>query len=69
MVIGIIALKMKFSFKDIFSKCEQIRRKLQIWSHLLNKYLMENFIFCIVWNVSSLHENDLSVVICHSLFP
>ena len=32
--------------KDFFSKCGQIRRKLQIWSHLLKKSLMENFIFC-----------------------
>ena len=36
---------MKFSIKDFFSKCDQIRRKLRIWSHLLKKYLMENFIF------------------------
>ena len=27
--------KMKFSIKDLFSKCDQIRRKLQSWSHLL----------------------------------
>ena len=39
---------MKFSFKDFFSKCDQIRRKLQIWSHILKKSLMENFIFCAV---------------------
>ena len=31
---------------DFFSKCDQIRRELRIWSHLLKKYLMENFIFC-----------------------
>ena len=31
--------------KDFFSKCEQIRRKLRIWSDLLKKSLMENFIF------------------------
>ena len=37
--------KMKFSSKDFFSKCDQIRRKLQIWSNLLKKSLMENFIF------------------------
>ena len=36
---------MKFSIKDFFSKCDQIRRKLRIWSHLLKKSLMENFIF------------------------
>ena len=38
--------KMKFSIKDIFSKCDQIRRKLRICSYLLKKSLMENFIFC-----------------------
>ena len=37
---------MKFSSKDIFSKCDQIGSFLRIWSHLLNKSLMENFIFC-----------------------
>ena len=37
---------MNFSIRDFFSKCEQIRRKLRIWSHLLKKSLMENFIFC-----------------------
>ena len=36
---------MKFSIKDFFSKYDQIRRKLGIWSHLLKKALMENFIF------------------------
>ena len=39
---------MKFSVKDFFSKCDQIRRKLRIWSHLLKKSLMENFIFSAV---------------------
>ena len=39
-----IAQKMKFSIKDFFSKCDQIRRFL-----LLKKSLMENFIFCGVW--------------------
>ena len=37
---------MKFSIKDFFSKCDQIRKKLQIWSHLVKKSLMENFNFC-----------------------
>ena len=40
------AQKMRFSIKDYFSKCDQIRRKLRIWSYLLKKSLMENFIFC-----------------------
>ena len=39
---------MKFSIKDFFRKCDHIRRKLRIWSHLLKKSLMENFIFCAV---------------------
>ena len=47
--INFTAQKMKFSIKDIFIKCDQIRRKLLIWSHLLNKSLMENFIFCSVF--------------------
>ena len=40
--------KMKFSNKDFFRKYDQIRRKLWIWSHLLENSLMENFIFCAV---------------------
>ena len=40
------AQKMKFSIKDFFSKCDQIRSFLRICSHLLKKSLMENFIFC-----------------------
>ena len=40
--------KMKFSKKDFFSKCDQIRRKLRIWSHLLKKSLMVNLIFSVM---------------------
>ena len=39
---------MKFSIKDFFSKCDQIRRKLRICLHLLKRSLMESFIFCAV---------------------
>ena len=39
---------MKFSIKAFSSKCDQIRRKLRIWSYLLKKSLMENFSFCAV---------------------
>ena len=42
------AQKFKFSIKDIFSHCDQIRRKLAILSYLLKKSLMENFISCAV---------------------
>ena len=30
---------MTFSIKDFFSKCDQIRRKLRIWLHLLSDRL------------------------------
>ena len=42
------AQKMKFSFKDFSSKCDQICGKLRIWSYLLEKSLMKNFIICAV---------------------
>ena len=42
------AQKMKFSIKDFFSRYDQIRRKLQIWSHLLKQSLTENFFFCVL---------------------
>ena len=55
---------MKFSIKDFSSKCDQICRKLRIWSHFLNKSFMENFIFCAVWYSGGmklgLHFNNLS---------
>ena len=39
------AQKLKFSIKDFFSKCDQVRIKLRVWSDLLKKSLMQNFIF------------------------
>ena len=39
---------MKFFIKSFFSKCDQIRCFLRVWSHLLEEPLMENFIFCAV---------------------
>ena len=41
---------MKFSIKDFFSKCDQIRSFLRIWLHLLKKSLMEtsSFVQCII---------------------
>ena len=42
---GHTAQKMRFFIKDFFRKCDQIRRKLRIWSNVLKKFLMENFIF------------------------
>ena len=43
---------MKFSSKDFFSKSDQIRRKLKIWSYLLKKPLMENLFFSAVLQAS-----------------
>ena len=54
--------KMKFCMKDFFCKYDQIRRKLRIWSHLLKKSLMENFIFCAVL-LSLKHKID-----CRTIF-
>ena len=64
-----------------FSKCDQIRSFLRIWSHLLKKYIMENFIFCAVYltqsphelqninvTIMSLNENDLLHVIIKYTF-
>ena len=47
---------MKFSIKDFYSKCDQIRSFLRIWLHLLKKSLMQNFIF---YAVHFPEDNDL----------
>ena len=44
---SLTAEKMKFSMKAFFSKCDQIRSLLRIWSHLM-KNVTQNFIFCTV---------------------
>ena len=51
------AQKMKFSIKNFFSKCDQIHRKLRIWSYLLTKSLMKNFIFCVVSSLCEISED------------
>ena len=43
------AQKEKFSIKTFFSKYDQIRRKLWIWSHLLKKSFTENYFFFAQW--------------------
>ena len=59
---------MKFSIKDFFSKCDQIRSKLRIWSHLLKKSLMVNFIFCAVSELMNCagfpHADSDTVIFC-----
>ena len=55
------AQKRKVSIKDFFSIYDQIRRKERILSHLLNKSLMENFIFCAV---SSRTQKSIQAASC-----
>ena len=57
---------MKFSIKDFFNKCDQIRRKLRIWSHLLTKSLVENFIFCAVQESLQVHSKRILQWIVYS---
>ena len=40
------AQKMKFSITDFFSTYDEIH--IRIWSYLLKKFFLENFIFCAV---------------------
>ena len=47
-VTQVTVRKMKFSIKDFFSKCDEIRSFLRIGSRLLRKSLRENVIFCAV---------------------
>ena len=47
---------MKFFIKDFFSKCDQIRSFLGVWSRLLKKSLMKNCIFCAVTSFPNLTQ-------------
>ena len=38
--------KNEVCIKYFFRKYDKIGKRLRIWSHLLKKFLMENFIFC-----------------------
>ena len=67
------AQKIKFSIKDFFHKCDQIRRFLRICSHLLKKFLMENFIFCAVQCMMKatliVHTRLLSLILLGTHLP
>ena len=54
---------MKFSIKDLFSKCDQIRSFLQIWSHLLKKSLMGNLMCSVNDDPAELHTGKNKAVI------
>ena len=63
--------KMKFSIKDFFNKCDKICIFHRIWSHLLQKFLMGNFIFRAV-RARTLWKTELMVQIpkeIHNIFP
>ena len=51
-IITVATAQKKFFIKDFFCKCDQIPSFQRIWSHLLKKSLMQNFIFCAVCNCS-----------------
>ena len=53
---------MKFFIKNLFSKCDQIRSFVWIWSYLLKNhiYFIENLILCAVCFIKS--RNDWLVV-------
>ena len=61
------AQKMKFFIKDFFSKYDQIRSFLRIWSYLLKKSLMKNFIFCAVFVTRCVSIGTLGWLIENSL--
>ena len=55
------AQKIKFSIKDFLSKCDQMGSLLRIWSHLLKKFLIENFIFCAVRIKQCIDSNNQKI--------
>ena len=57
-----------FFIKDFFSKCDQIRSFLRIWSCLLKKSLMENFC-AVLLNQNSDIKVFLLLESCISIFP
>ena len=59
--------KIKFPIKNLFSKCDQIHRKLRIWSRLQMKFLIENLIFLdSVWNFPNILR--IQILISRALF-
>ena len=55
----VTAVKTKFSIKNFFSKCEQIRSFPRVWSHLPKKSLIKNFIFCAMSVIRFIFEKCL----------
>ena len=59
---------MKFSIKDFFSKCDQTHSFLRIWSNLLKKSLMENFICCVMLYSISAHDFMTLLTLLYCIF-
>ena len=52
------AQKKKFSMKEFLGESDQLRRILRIWSHLLEKSLIENVIFyAVLHDIHSFNQN------------
>ena len=76
MILFHTAQKMKSSIKDLFSKCDQIRRTLWICLHLLKESLIENLIFLAVPRFCasiqcpiSLYQENIVYFLTRTFFP
>ena len=58
--------KMKFSIRNLFCKCDQIRRKLRTYAHLLKKSLIQTSFFAyrmVKFRISRLkHHQEFDVL-------
>ena len=66
--ISFSAQKIKFPIKDYFSKCDQNRSFLQIWSHLLKKSFMKNFIYCALKVLTVTWVSTMQKIIFKTIF-
>ena len=76
MILFHTAQKVKSSIKDLFSKCDQIRRTLWICLHLLKESLIENLIFFAVPRFCasiqcpiSLYQGNIVCFLTRTFFP
>ena len=65
------AEEIKFSIKDVFSKCDQIWSFLRILSYLMKKSLRKNFVFCAglqtIWLPQTGNQTSLLLIRCDFL--
>ena len=60
---------MEFFITGLFRKCDQIRSFLQIWRHLMKKYLTENFIICAVQDSTKFYKIRMINAYIHKTVP